>query len=217
MLAAAARLAFICVVYPALVPGPCHAVEIDRLIASVNGVAITESDLELARTLNAVVFYGKTAAAVSLHDEIETQIDQELMRQELQNFSMQDEEGRVEARMRSLWNACHPAGGLSGLLTQAGLQESELVSYIRLEISIMRFVDFRFRPFVSVSQEEIQTYYRERLTPQLQKSGIALPELNQISAKIDSIIREEKINRVLDQWIKEIRRSSRIEYFEEPK
>jgi hypothetical protein len=119
--------------------------------------------------------------------------------------------------MQSLRNAYAAKGGLAALLQRLGLQELELVSYMRLESAILRFVDFRFRPFISVSAEELQVYYKDRLTLQLQKSGIELPPLIQVSDKIDTILREEKINDVLDQWIKEIRRNSRIEYFDETK
>jgi hypothetical protein len=50
---------------------------------------------------------------------------------------------------------------------------------------------------------------------QLQKSGIELPPLIHVSNKIETILREEKINDALDQWIKEVRRNSRIEFFDE--
>ena len=146
---------FFCLL-PCFKSGPVFGGEIDRLIAAVNGVAITEGDLDLARNLNAILFYGKNAAAGSRNEEIERLIDQELMRQELKNFSVTDEEeGKVEARMQSLRDAYAAKGGLSALLRRIGLQESELISYIRLESSIMKFVDFRFRPFISVSAEEI--------------------------------------------------------------
>jgi hypothetical protein len=119
----------------------------------------------------------------------------------------------VEARLQSLRDAYAGKGGLPALLHRIGLQESELVSYVRLEFSIMAFVDFRFRPFVRVAAEEIRDYYKNTLAPQLKKSGIALPPLAQVSRKIEEILTEEKNNAVLDQWIKEIRRNSRIEYF----
>jgi hypothetical protein len=66
-----------------------------------------------------------------------------------------------------------------------------------------------------VPAEEVQVYYINTLTPQLRKSGIERPPLLQVSDKIEAILREERINDVLDQWIKEIRRNSRIEYFDE--
>ena len=75
-------------------------------------------------------------------------------------------------------------------------------------------MDFRFRPFVAISQSEIKDYYESRLTPQLQKSGIELPPLAQVSAEIEAILSEEKVNSMLDTWIKEIRRKSRIEYYD---
>jgi hypothetical protein len=196
-------------------PSPASAGEVDRLVAAVNGVAITNGDLDLARSLNAIIFFGKTAEVTSRREELERQINQELMRQELKNFSMADEEGKIEGRMQSLRNAYAAKGGLAALLQRLGLQESELISYMRLESAILRFVDFRFRPFISVLAEEVQAYYKNRLTSQLQKSGIEIPPLLQVSDKIETILREEKISDVLDQWIKEIRRNSRIEYFDE--
>ncbi len=64
-----------------------------------------------------------------------------------------------------------------------------------------------------MSEADIRAYYEKRLTPQLKESKIETPPLDQVLAKIEMILREEKINEVLDQSMKEIRRSSRIEYF----
>jgi len=212
----ALRVTFLCLLFLVFRSGFVHGSEIDRLIAAVNGVVITEGDLNLARSLNSILSYGRSAAAASRSDEIEKLIDQELMRQELKNFSMTEvEESKIKARLQSLHDAFTTKGGLPAFLQQTGLRESELISYVQLEASILKFVDFRFRPFVSVSEADIRTYYEERLTPQLKESKIETPPLDQISAKIDIILREEKINGVLDQWMKEIRRSSRIEYFKD--
>ncbi len=189
--------------------------EIDRLLVAVNGRVITEGDLDLARSLNAVVFYDKSSGSSSREDEISKLVDLELMRQELKNFSLtQEDQTRVETRLRSLRDAYAEKGGLSLLLRRLGLQESELISYLQLESSILKFVDFRFRPFVSVSEEEIKKYYETRLIPQLQKAKLEIPALPQVSTRIEEILREEKVNALLDQWIKEVRRNSRIENFD---
>ena len=193
-----------------------HGEEIDRLIAAVNGKVVTEGDLDLARSLNALVFYGKESQPGSREEEIGRLIDLELMRQELKNFSLtQPDESQIEGRVQALRAAYAEKGGFPALLRKIGLEESELVSYIRLEVSILKFVDFRFRPFVSVSREEIKAYYEKRLTPQLAKSKLESPPLEQVSAKIEAILTEEKINDAVEQWISEIRRSSRVEFFDE--
>jgi hypothetical protein len=187
---------------------------LDRLIAAVNGKVITDGDLKLARSLNAVVFTADKEVPGSRSDEIDHLIDLELMRQELKNFQLaQDDESRVESRLQSLRDYYAQQGGLQALLQRLGLQESELVSYLRLQSSILKFVDFRFRPFVSVSAEEIQKYYEGRLREQLRKSGLELPPLTQVSARIEEILKEEKMNAMLENWITGIRRNSRIEYF----
>ncbi len=189
--------------------------EIDRLIVAVNGKVITEGDLDLARSLNAIVFYDRSAGSSSREDEIGKLVDRELMRQELKNFSLtQEDESRVEARLRSLRDAYAEKGGLPLLLRRLGLQESELIAYLKLESSILKFVDFRFRPFVDITEEEIRKYYETRLIPQLQKAKLEIPAQAQVSTRIEQILREEKVNALLDQWIQEIRRNSRIEYFD---
>jgi len=210
-----AGLILLSLAYCAFGSGFVFAAEIDRLLVSVNGKAITEGDLVLARNLNEIVLYDKNAGPVSREDEIGRLIDRELMRQELKNFSLtQEDESRVEGRLRALRDAYSEKGGLPLLLRRLGLQESELISYLQLESSILKFVDFRFRPFASVSEEDIKKYYETRLTPQLQKAKLDIPELRQISGRIEEILKEEKINALLEQWIMEIRRNSNIEYFD---
>jgi hypothetical protein len=191
--------------------------EIDRLLVAVNGDVITEGDLSLARSLNEVLLYDQSAQPNSRDNEIDRLVHLELMRQELKNFSMtQEDESRVDARLQSLRDVYAGKGGLPLLLQKLGLQESELMAYLQLQSAIMKFVDFRFRPFIKVSDEEIKAYYEERLAAQLEKAKLPLPALTQVSSRIDGILKEEKINAALEQWIKEIKRNSRIEYFNAP-
>jgi hypothetical protein len=188
--------------------------DIDRLIAAVNGKVITEGDLDLARKLNTILFHDESAKPRIREDEINQLIDLELIRQELKNFSLtQEDEKKIQSRMQSLRDTYAGKGGLAVLVRQLGLQETELLSYLRLESSILKFVDFRFRPFVSVTESEIKDYYEARLIPQIRKSKRTVPELDQVSSKIEEILKEEKINASLEQWIREIKRNSRIEYF----
>jgi hypothetical protein len=195
---------------------PVCGEEIDRLIAAVNRNVITEGDLQLANAMNAIISNDSKPFPRSRSESIKRLIDLELMRQELNNFSLSSEdESRIEERIRSLHQANSASGSLENLLSRLGLHESELRSYLQLESSILKFVDFRFRPFASVSDEEIRRYYEERLTLQLQKAKLEIPPLTEVSAKIEEILREEKINTALEHWIEDIRRNSHIESFEE--
>jgi hypothetical protein len=192
-----------------------QAVEIDRLLAAVNGRVITVGDFTLAHSLNVLLHSGSTGKLLSRKEEIDHLIDLELMRQEMGNSPMTpEEEARVDARMEGIRSAFADKGGLSAVLHNLGLQESELTEYIRLQASTLRFIDFRFRPFVVVSAEEIRSYYQEKLLPELARSHSSVPPLEEVSSRIESILKEEKIDSALDQWMRDARRRARIELFD---
>jgi hypothetical protein len=118
--------------------------------------------------------------------------------------------------MEDLRNAYAEIGGLGTLLARVGLQEAELRAYVTLQAAVDRFVDYRFRPFVTVSPEQKQSFYQERFLPQLKKTpGAQIPTLEEVSAKIEEILTEEKINEELNRWLVDIRRYSRIEFFKD--
>jgi hypothetical protein len=193
---------------------PLHAEEIGRLLAAVNGKVITDVDLNIARSLKSLALPGESVEFSSASDELERLIDLELMQQELENFSaMQADEAGIEARMQQ-YRKIH-AEKFPALLKNLGFTESELAAYLRLEASIMRFINFRFRPLVIVQEDEKEKYYREKLTPQLQKAKIEIPPLEEVSHKIEMILIEEKVSSALERWMHDIRRNSRIEYFNE--
>jgi hypothetical protein len=164
---------------------PASGREIDRLLAAVNGKVITESDLTTARTLTALLDLGRSPAPQSRQQDLDRLIDQELIRQEMENFPIGQEdrstiEKQVQDQMENLRNAYAEIGGLPALLRQLGLREEELVSHMRQIALTLQFMDLRFRPFLAPSGAE---------------------DL------------EEKLNLAMDQWIENIRKQSRIEFF----
>ncbi len=197
---------------------PAFPEEIDRLLVAVNGRVVTEGDLRLAHNLNAILAPARNGAERSGEEELNRLIDLELMRQELTNFAaIKADESEIEPRMQDLRNKYAEIGGLPALLRDLGLQESELRSYIDLQISIEKFIQFRFRPFVTVSPEEILAYYRQKLVPQLEKSsGARVPDLEEVTSQIEEILAQEKVNTAVDNWLKDIRGHSRIESFARP-
>jgi peptidyl-prolyl cis-trans isomerase SurA len=195
---------------------PAVAEEIDRLIAAVNGRVIVEGDLNLARNLNALYLFGQSRVPLSRGQETDRLIELELLRQELENFPIAPaDQTTIEARLAELRSGYAEVGGLEAMLRRVGLQYPELVDYVRLQASIWRFVDLRFRPFVSVSADEIKAYYGDTLVPKLRQGGATVPPLPEVSSRIEEILREQKVNSALDQWIQDVRRHSRIEYFAE--
>ena len=153
--------------------------------------------------------------SVPPEEELNRFIDLELIRQEMRNLNVatEDEES-VDAMMKELRDRYDGEEGLLRQLKKMGVQESELVSFLRLEFSIWKFVEFRFQPFApGVSPKDIEDYYNKTYVPQLRELGLEIPPLEAVSTEIEGILIEEQINTDLNQWIQDTRRNSRIEYF----
>jgi hypothetical protein len=190
--------------------------EIDRVLASVNGNIITRNDLRMARDLNLVLEFGRgEPAGTSSQNGLDRIVDLELIRQELENFPLaSDDRSGIEAQIAELRKAYVEIGGLESLLFRLGLQQEEVEDYIHLQASIKRFVHLRFNPFVSVSTEEVNNYYRDELVPRLRKAGAPVPGLAEVAKSIEQILTEIKVNASLESWIRDLRNHSRIEILE---
>ena len=193
---------------------PAPAAELDRLIAAVNGKILTLSDLDLARQLNALVVFGREHAEGAAAAEVERLIDLELLRSELEIFAMDADAEALEARLQDLRNGYVEIGGLPALLARIGLREDELREYLRLQVALQHFVQFRFRPFSDPTAAEVQQYYRGHFVPELRRRGVEVPSLEEVSAKIEAVLREEQANSALDKWLVDMRAQARIERFD---
>lgn len=195
-------------------PPPAGQVEIDRVLAAVNGKVLTDGDLKLARELNALLTFGAAGPAGERRSEIDRLIDLELMRQELDNFVVGPaDRGVIDERMEELVRGYAEIGGLQSLLKILGLRTEELEAYMELQALIARFLNLRFRPFVSVQEAEIESYYEVILVGRLRDAGIGVPALEEVRDRIREILVEEKVNLALERWLENIRGHSRIRIF----
>lgn len=107
---------------------------------------------------------------------------------------------------------------LRSSLAQIGLAEEDLTAYIHWQITFVRFVDFRFRPGVQVSDSEVQVYYEGEFRAELRKtSGAAapLPPLDDVRDTITQLLTNRKIDAALEQWLDQARQQTRIRWHEE--
>lgn len=98
-------------------------------------------------------------------------------------------------------------------LQRYGLDDAELRTQFQLHLTVLRFVDARFRPAVLVTDEEIEKYYREHQAALArQYPGKSLDELRQ---PIHDILSGERVNKLFFAWLDEQRKDSKITYLEE--
>lgn len=190
---------------------------LDRVVATVNGDAILQSEWDDA--LHYECFLNQRpveqVTVAERRATLDRLVDQLLLAQQMKTTggapATQDE---VADRVREIRRET-PGGsndpGWKAALARYGLAPSVLAERVARQIDIERYVDQRFRSSVYVDAESIKTYYRTRLVPELQRSRSAVPPLAEVRARIERVLAEERFTELMSGWLKTLRAQSRIE------
>jgi len=101
-------------------------------------------------------------------------------------------------------------------LQKYGVTEAALKSQLLWQLTLLRFVEVRFRPSVQIPTEEVRAYYREKFTPDWQqRSNQPVPTLPRVREQIESTLTEERIATAMDRWLNLTRSQLPIVYREE--
>lgn len=196
---------------------PVHAGEIvDRIVATVNGHIILQSDWEDAISLEALLT-GRSLDQVTPQDRkaaLDRLIDQELLREQMRSNDFRQATGQeVEDRIaeaRKLYPDAETSAGWQAVLARHHLTEAQLKDRLKLELDVMRLVDARLRPTVQVDAKSVESYYNQQLLPQLRKSGAKEVPLAEVTPKIKELLTQQKMNELLTAWLQNLRETSQI-------
>jgi peptidyl-prolyl cis-trans isomerase SurA len=184
---------------------------IDRIVATVNGQVILQSDLDEALCYEALLS-GRPLSGFLEEDRrtvLDRLIDQELLREQVKSAEFRhatDEE--VAARVADARKK-YPEGamddGWNGLLAKYHITQKDLFSHVRQQIDVMRLVDARLRPAVQIDSKSIEAYYRDQFVPKLKESGAGEVPLGEVSNKIRELLTQEKVSEMLVSWLQTLR------------
>src|SRR5215212_1352392 len=196
---------------------PCSAQQVvDKMVATVNaGVRtdlITYSDLmwQLALQPNTVL---DNPTSEQLNRALRLLIDQRLILQEAEKLPTivptQKEIG--DARDELARNFASPLE-FQQRLQRVGMTSEKLDEIVEQRLKMEKYLDFRFRNFVVISQKEIADYYREVYVPRLQARfpGRIVPALEQVGGEIEKTLLEAKIESDTDVFLDTARERAEI-------
>jgi hypothetical protein len=190
--------------------GFAQALLLDRIAAVVNGQVITESDIRWYLALDPEAPEGDLSESMKSR-ALHQLIDQTLLRQEAEKLpTLTITEQEVERYLAELRARFPSELAFHRRLAAAGLDEETLRTIARHRVEILRFIDFRFRSFVFVSEQEIQWYYEHRVVSDAQRRGITPPPLDQVRSLIERILRDEKVTSEMIAWLDDARRTAEI-------
>jgi peptidyl-prolyl cis-trans isomerase SurA len=211
-------LAAFTLLFATLLMAPNHAAAevIDRIIATVNGHVILQSDWDEALCYEALLSNRKLAqfTADDRRAVLDRLIDQELLREQMKSADfLHATDAEVNARVadaRKQYSQAASTEAWQSLLAQYHLAEKDLVAHVRQQIDVMRLVEARLRPAVEIDSKSIETYYRDRFVPKLKQSGAAEVPLAEVAAKIRELLTEEKVSELLVSWLQTLRSEGQV-------
>ena len=184
---------------------------VDRMLATVNGDLITESDVcwELALDPD---LQPLSLSAENKRLMLERIIDQRILGQEAAKIP---QNAPTDAQIREYRNRELVArfGSQEALLARTrkvGLDAATLREIIAKRLLLLKYIEFRFRSFILVQPDEIERYYRDVALPRMKNRGGNIRSLEEMRAEIEKLLGEEKINAELDRFLDEARDKAQI-------
>jgi peptidyl-prolyl cis-trans isomerase SurA len=194
-----------------------HAGEvIDRIVATVNGHIILQSDWDEALCYEALL-NGRVQSQFVDDDRravLDRLIDQELLAEQMKSASFQRaSEAEAAARLaeaRRLYPEASTEEGWKVVLARFGLAEKDLVAHVQQQIDLMRLVDAHLRPAVQIDSRTVEAYYRDKFVPQLKQSGAGDTPPAEVAAKIRELLTQEKVSELMVSWLQSLRSESKV-------
>ena len=98
-------------------------------------------------------------------------------------------------------------------LAAYSLPEETLKEHLALQLTTLRFIEFRFRPDISVSDADIENYYQRQITSwKANHPGAVPPSLAASRESIRKTLIEAHTDEVLNTWLEESRKQLSIVY-----
>ena len=199
-----------------LAPGRASAEVIDRIVATVNGRIILQSDWDEALCYEALLT-NRTLAQFTDDDRravLDRLIDQELLREQMKSADFlhaTDAEAAARvAEARKQYPQAESSEAWQALLANYHLTEKDFLGRVRQQIDLMRLVEARLRPTVQIDSKSIEAYYREQFVHKLKQSGASEVSLAEVSGRIRELLTEQKVSELLVSWLQTLRSEGQV-------
>lgn len=195
-----------------LLPFYAHSVAnaqevVDKMVASVNGGVrtdlITYSDLLWQLALQPATSLANPTSQ-DLNRALRLVIDQRLILQEAEKLPTIAPTGdEVKNARDALVKEFPSAAEFQQRLLRVGLSSEKLDEILEQRLRMEKYLDFRFRNFVLITQKEIAQYYQDVYVPRLRRRspGQIVPTLEEARPEIEQILTEAKIESDTDAFL----------------
>jgi hypothetical protein len=191
------------------------AVIIDRISIVIENRIVKESDIK--REIRVTSFLNNELPDLSLPSEKKAAnrlIDQLFIRREIEagdypTATLQQADQQLEKLKKERFKT---EAAFEQALRRYDLTPLDLRTQFQWQLTVLRFIDVRFKPAVLVTDDEIEKYYRDHAAAL--RREYPSKSLDDLRAQIREILTNEKVNQQFFAWLDEQRKTTKIQFLE---
>ena len=193
-----------------------YAVIIDRIAVVVGNAIVKDSDID--RDLRVTAFLNNQPlnfSAAARKEAANRQIDQVFIRREIRigdypAAGLQDADRQLAALKKQRFRG---DAAFEQALRRYGITNLELRTQFEWQLTVLRFIDLRFKPAVLITDEQIEKYYVDHQAAlRRQYPGKSLDDLRE---QIREILTGEQVNQQFFAWLDDQRKNNKVKFLEE--
>src|SRR6266545_117647 len=179
--------------------GTAGGASVDRIAATVNDVAIPESEVRRAMAVSALrPEGGETSDALrfgpAVPDAAEVEVELKKLRDRIAR------EGK------------NPAAEFAA----AGLTTEEVRATVERQLIIQRYLQERFRPIAFADEDRAREEYEKNYAPERKAAGLSVPAFETVSEEMRARSQQRVFGEEVEKWMKELREKARIATYRIP-
>lgn len=197
-----------------------QGIELDGVVAVVNGDVVLESDVDEERRFEKIQPYRGSLNEFSRDRAVQRIIDRTLI---LQQAALEPEEvavtdAELDKQLQTLRKDipackvyhCETDAGWAKFLGDNGFTASEFQDRWRKRMALLRLIEIRFRSGIRITNDEIKDYYEKNMLPEYARQKVAPPNLDTISARIEEVLLQQQVGNLLRDWLKSLRAQGNV-------
>lgn len=200
----------------ALVVSGMQAVIIDQIAIVVGNSIVKDSDI--SRDLRVTNFLNDEPLNLSEPARkiaANRLIDQIFIRKEIElgDYPVATPQQADEELNRLIRQRFKSESALGDRLRQYGITAPDLRSHFLWQLTVLRFIDTRFKPAVLITDKDAEQYYAAHAA-EFRREHPAKYSLTDVRNEVNDILAAQRVDKLLFSWLDEQRKQTKIKFLE---
>jgi parvulin-like peptidyl-prolyl isomerase len=198
--------------------GAAGAATLDRIAATVNDVAIPESEVRRAMAVSALRPEAGEVPGAFRTRVLEALIDERLQYEDALRFGPAvPDAAEVDTEIKKLRDRLAREGkNPDAEFAAAGLTAEEVRATVERQLIIRRYLQERFRPIAFADEDRAREEYEKSYAPERKAAGLSVPAFESVSEEMRARSQQRVFNEEVEKWLKELREKARIAIYSTP-